>query len=137
MQFAMHHIDIIAKCNPNPRKFIRKPLILLIIFSLKSWHAGCITPVRANPLQNQFQAKVTDMNMTLSLLNAAALVALVAFHFHDAGSKTETVAVQAQPHYLIKQAPRYAAMPTQHSDAMLANDTDEAIPVDRSERWVF
>jgi hypothetical protein len=89
------------------------------------------------PFKDQFQAKVTDMNMTLSLLNAAALVALVAFHFQDTGSKTETVAVQAQPHYLIKQAPRYAAMPSQHSDAMLANDTDEAIPVDRSERWVF
>jgi hypothetical protein len=77
------------------------------------------------------------MNMTLSILNAAALVTLVAFHFQDTGNKPETVAVQAQPHYLIKQAPRYAAMQSQHSDAMLANDTDEAIPVDRSERWVF
>ncbi len=77
------------------------------------------------------------MNMTLSLLNAAALVALVALHFHDDGSKTESVAVQAQPHYLVKQAPRFAAMPAHRSDTMLANDTDEAIPVDRSERWVF
>ncbi|WP_110947491.1 hypothetical protein [Pseudomonas bohemica] len=76
------------------------------------------------------------MNMTLSLLNAAALVALVAFHFQDNG-KTESVAVQAQPHYLVKQTPRFAAVPAQRSDAMLANDTDEAIPVDRSERWVF
>ncbi|WP_296262602.1 MULTISPECIES: hypothetical protein [unclassified Pseudomonas] len=77
------------------------------------------------------------MNMTLSLLNAAALVVLVAFHFHDDGSKTESVAVQAQPHHLLKQVPRFAAMPAQRSNAMLANDTDEAIPVDRSERWVF
>lgn len=77
------------------------------------------------------------MNMTLSLLNAAALVALVAFHFQDDGSKTENIAVQAQPHYLTKQAPRFAAMSSQGSSAVLATDTDEAIPVDRSERWVF
>lgn len=77
------------------------------------------------------------MNVTLSLLNAAALVALVAFHFQADGSKAESVAVQTQPHYLVKQAPRFAAMPEQRTDAMLANDTDEAIPVDRSQRWVF
>jgi hypothetical protein len=77
------------------------------------------------------------MNMTLSLLNAVALVALVAFHFHDDASKTENVAVQAQPHYLMKQAPRIASMPIQHGDAMLANDADAPISVDRSERWVF
>ena len=77
------------------------------------------------------------MNLTLSLLNAAALVALVAFHFQDGGSKPESVAVQAQPHYLMKEAPRFVATPAHRSDAMLANGTDEAIPVDRSERWVF
>ena len=77
------------------------------------------------------------MNMTLTLLNAAALIAIVAFHFQDDGSKAESVAVQAQPHYLMKQAPRYAAMPASRSDAMLATDSDEAIPVDRAERWVF
>ena len=77
------------------------------------------------------------MNKTLSLLNAAALVALVAFHFQDDGSKTETVAVQAQPHYLIKQAPRIATLQAQRPDALLANDVDEPISVDRSQRWVF
>jgi hypothetical protein len=77
------------------------------------------------------------MNMTLSLLNAVALVALVAFHFHDDGSKSESVAVQPQPHYLMKQAPRIATLQVQRSDAMLANDVDESINVDRSQRWVF
>jgi hypothetical protein len=77
------------------------------------------------------------MNMTLSLLNAAALVALVAFHFQDDGSKTESVAVQAQPHHLMKQSPPFAAMPAQRSDALLANDTDEAMAAERTERWVF
>lgn len=82
------------------------------------------------------------MNMTLSLLNAAALVALVAFHFQDDGSKTEavkteSVAVQAQPHHLMQQAPRFAAMPTQSTEAILAHDNEEAVPVNRSERWVF
>ena len=77
------------------------------------------------------------MNKTLSLLNAMALVALVAFHFHDDGSKTENVAVQAQPHYLMKQAPRIASTQVQRADAMLANDADAPISVDRSQRWVF
>jgi hypothetical protein len=77
------------------------------------------------------------MNKTLSLLNAMALVALVAFHFHDDGSKTENVAVQAQPHYLMKQAPRIASTQVQSADAMLANDADAPISVDRSQRWVF
>ena len=77
------------------------------------------------------------LNMTLSVLNAAALVALVAFHFHDDGSKSEKVAVQAQPHYLMKQAPRFAAMPSQQSQPMLANDSEEATPVVRDQRWVF
>lgn len=83
------------------------------------------------------QAKVIEMNMTLSVLNAAALVALVAFHFQDDGSKTESVAVQAQPHYLVKQAPRFATASAQRPDAMLAHDSNEAIAVDRSQRWVF
>jgi hypothetical protein len=77
------------------------------------------------------------MNTTLSLLNAVALVALIAFHFHDDGSKTENVAVQAQPHYLMKQAPRIASTHVQQSEAMLANDVDAPISVDRSQRWVF
>ncbi|MDC6380086.1 hypothetical protein BW687_007845 [Pseudomonas graminis] len=82
------------------------------------------------------------MNMTLSLLNAAALVALVAFHFQDDGSKSaavgsESVAIQAQPHHLLQQAPRFAAMPSQGTDAILANDSDEAVSVNRQDRWVF
>ena len=82
------------------------------------------------------------MNMTLPLLNAAALVALVAFHFQDDGSKSEavkaqSVAAQAQPHYLMQQAPRFAAMPNQGTEAILAHDNEEAVPVNRAERWVF
>lgn len=82
------------------------------------------------------------MNMTLSLLNAAALVALVAFHFQDDGSKSEavrseSVAVQAQPHHLMQQTPRFAAMTGQGTEAILAHDNEEAVPVNRSERWVF
>lgn len=77
------------------------------------------------------------MNKALCLLNAMALVALVGFHFHDDGTQLETVAIQAQPHYLMKQAPRIAAMQSQRSDTMLANDVDESVSVDRSQRWVF
>jgi hypothetical protein len=77
------------------------------------------------------------MNMTLSLLNAAALVALVAFHFQADGSRTESVAVQAQPHHLIQQPPRFAAIPSQDSEAVLAHDSEESVALTRSERWVF
>jgi hypothetical protein len=82
------------------------------------------------------------MNMTLPLLNAAALVALVAFHFQGDGSTSEAVrsesfAIQAQPHYLMQQAPRFAAMPSQGTEAILANDSEEAVPVNRPDRWVF
>ena len=74
--------------------------------------------------------------MTLSVLNAAALVALVAFHFHSE-STSEHVAVEAQPHYMMKQSPRFATLPAQHSEAILANNSDEQPPVAQSERWVF
>lgn len=80
------------------------------------------------------------MNITLSLLNAAALVALVSFHFMGDGAETEQVNVMARPAHLLHQAPQLAVM-NRHSNnqAMLANDSDEAMPVsiDRSERWVF
>jgi hypothetical protein len=77
------------------------------------------------------------MNMTLSLLNAAALITLVAFHFQADGGKPESVAVQAQPHHLMQQGPRFATMPGQSSEAILAHDSEESVAVPRSERWVF
>ena len=82
------------------------------------------------------------MNMTLSLLNAAALVALVVFHFQGDGNTSEGVAsegiaVHAQPHHLTQQAPRFAAMPNQGTEAILAHDNEEAVPVSRTDRWVF
>lgn len=78
------------------------------------------------------------MNIALSVLNAAALVALVAFHFQDDG-KTEQVAVQAQPHHLMRQAPQLAVMTERTGQAaILANDNAVNIPVSTSEqRWVF
>lgn len=96
---------------------------------------------RITPL-NAVQAKVPEMNMTLSLLNAAALVALVALHSQNDGStsetvKSESIAVQAQPHHLMPQTPRFAVMPSQGTEAILAHDSEEAVPVSRSERWVF
>jgi hypothetical protein len=80
------------------------------------------------------------MNIALSFLNAAALVALVTFHFMGDGGGTEQVSAVAVPHHLQHQAPQLAIMDRQsHNRAMLANDSDEAMPVsiDRSQRWVF
>jgi hypothetical protein len=88
-------------------------------------------------LLNAIQAKVLKMNMTLSLLNAAALIALVGFHFQDSESKSESVAVQPQPHHLVQQAPRVAALSGQGTNRILAHDNEEAVPVTRTERWVF
>ena len=83
------------------------------------------------------------MNIALSVLNVAALAALVAFHFHDDG-KTEQTALQAQPHHLLRQAPQLAIM-TDRSQmpqvATLANDSDattsEASDMRAEPRWVF
>lgn len=80
------------------------------------------------------------MNIALSFLNAAALVALVTFHFVGDGGGTEQVNALAQPQHLLHQAPQLAVMHREsHIRAMLANDSDDAMPVsiDRSERWVF
>lgn len=78
------------------------------------------------------------MNIALSVLNAAALVALVAFHFQDDG-KTEQVAAQAQPHHLMRQAPQLAVMTERSGQAaILANDNAVNTPVATNEqRWVF
>jgi hypothetical protein len=83
------------------------------------------------------------MNIALSVLNAAALVALVAFHFQDDG-KSEQVALQAQPHHLLRQAPQLAIMtdPNNRPQAVtLANDSDalasESSNSRTEPRWVF
>ena len=78
------------------------------------------------------------MNIALSVLNAAALVALVAFHFQDDG-KTEQVAAQAQPHHLLRQAPQLAVMTERSGQAaVLANNNSAAAPVKNDEpHWVF
>ncbi len=78
------------------------------------------------------------MNITLSVLNAAALVALMAFHFQDDG-KTEQVAAQAQPHHLLRQAPQLAVMTERGGQAaVLANNSSATTPVTNDEpRWVF
>ncbi|MDA3136623.1 hypothetical protein HG619_15875 [Pseudomonas syringae] len=79
------------------------------------------------------------MNKTLSVLNAAALVALVAFHFRDSGIKDAQAAMPAPVHHQISQAPKLAIMTERvASAAMLANDDDESLQFPRAEqRWVF
>jgi hypothetical protein len=96
--------------------------------------------VGKKPPTKKFQAKVPDMNIALSFLNAAALVALVTFHFVGDGGGTEQVNALALPSHVLHQAPQLAVMHRQsYNQAMLANDSDDAMPVstDRSERWVF
>jgi hypothetical protein len=78
------------------------------------------------------------MNVTLSVLNVAALVALVTFHFQDDGMQTQTAAIQ-QPHHLLQQAPQLAIMNQQRSNStMLATDSNAPGTATQSTaRWVF
>lgn len=79
------------------------------------------------------------MNIALSVLNAAALVALMTFHFQDDGSLTQTVATQPQPHHLLRQAPQLAIMTQQRREsAMVANESNAALePIQNAPRWIF
>ncbi|RMT84881.1 hypothetical protein [Pseudomonas viridiflava] len=80
------------------------------------------------------------MNMTLSALNAAALVALIAFHFQDTGIKSDTISVQqTQSHHQLSQAPQLAVMTDRRVNAaMLTNDTQDDLQAPRAEqRWIF
>ncbi|MCD5996794.1 hypothetical protein KDX38_24745 [Pseudomonas sp. CDFA 602] len=79
------------------------------------------------------------MNMALSVLNAAALVALVAFHFQDTGIKGDQLGSTAPAHHTFTQAPQLAVMTDRSvSAAMLANDADVTLQAPRAEqRWVF
>ncbi|WP_414705918.1 hypothetical protein [Pseudomonas sp.] len=79
------------------------------------------------------------MNIALSVLNAAALVALVTFHFQDDGSQTQPVAIQPQPHHLLRQAPQLAIMAEPHHEsAMVANESDTSAQTTQSgTRWIF
>lgn len=79
------------------------------------------------------------MNMTLTALNAAALVALIAFHFQDSGTSTQTTAQTVQPHHTFTQTPQLAVMNDKRVNAaMLTNDAEETLQIPRSEqRWVF
>ncbi|KPX98478.1 hypothetical protein AL053_23275 [Pseudomonas savastanoi pv. fraxini] len=82
------------------------------------------------------------MNKTLSVLNAAALVALVAlvaFHFHDSGASDTQVTAPAPVHHQISHAPQLAIMTDRiASAAVLANDDDDSLQMPRAEqRWIF
>ena len=80
------------------------------------------------------------MNMTLSALNAAALVALIAFHLQDTGIKKDQMSVQQSPiHHQLSQAPQLAVMTDRSaSAAMLTNDAQENLQAPRADqRWVF
>lgn len=79
------------------------------------------------------------MNMTLTALNAAALVALITFHFQGSGPDQQAVTKTAQPHHLLRQAPQLAVMTDKRANpAMLTNDAEETLQISRSEqRWVF
>lgn len=84
-------------------------------------------------------ARYLKMNMTLSVLNAAALVALVAFHFQDTRIQDDQITKHAQPHEVIRQAPQLAVMGDRRFNAAtLGHEVKEApLPNRAEERWVF
>ncbi|WP_397449170.1 hypothetical protein [Pseudomonas sp. NA-150] len=102
--------------------------------------AQAVQPLEDGNLLQKAAIQGADMNIVLSFLNAAALVALVTFHFVGADSETEQVNVLTQPTHQLHQVPQLAMLNhLSQNPAMLANDSDEASSVlgDRSERWVF
>jgi hypothetical protein len=79
------------------------------------------------------------MNMTLTALNAAALVALVAFHFQDSKPTDQVIAQSVPSHQMVRHAPQLAVMKDKSINAaMLTNDADDNLRIAHSEqRWVF
>ncbi|SDX58819.1 hypothetical protein SAMN05444064_11128 [Pseudomonas syringae] len=79
------------------------------------------------------------MNKTLTALNAAALVALVAFHFQDSGAQSAQVSVQTSVQHHISHAPKLAVMTDRSaSAAILATEDAADMQAPRTEqRWVF
>lgn len=79
------------------------------------------------------------MNMTLTVLNAAALAALVAFHFQDTRIHEDQINSRAQSHESIRQAPQLAVITDRGANAaMLSHEVKDVPQVIRAqERWVF
>ncbi|RMQ51061.1 hypothetical protein ALQ04_02232 [Pseudomonas cichorii] len=79
------------------------------------------------------------MNMTLSVLNAVALVALVAFHFQDTHIQEDRISSHPQSHELVRQAPQLAVMSDRSANAAtLSLEVKEApLPNRAEERWIF
>ncbi|GAB7532843.1 hypothetical protein PS3A_52590 [Pseudomonas sp. 3A(2025)] len=80
------------------------------------------------------------MNMILTALNAAVLVALVTFHFQGAASQDAQVSTHAYTHNTLRQAPQLAIMADKGANpAMLTNDAQQMPQATGSaaQRWVF
>ncbi|GFM81998.1 hypothetical protein PSCICO_12390 [Pseudomonas cichorii] len=79
------------------------------------------------------------MNMTLSVLNAVALVALVAFHFQDTRIHDDKIGTQPQSYELVRKAPQLAIMSDRSVNAAtLGHEVKEApLPNRAEERWIF
>lgn len=78
------------------------------------------------------------MNMILTALNAAALIALVTFHFQSTATPVEQVNVEVQTS--LHQAPQLAVMTDKRANpAMLTNDAQQMPRATGSatQRWVF
>lgn len=80
------------------------------------------------------------MNMILTALNAAALVALVTFHFQGTASQDAQVSTHAYTQNTLRQTPQLAIMADKGTNpAMLTNDAQQMPQATGSaaQRWVF
>ena len=139
MQFAIPQKAIIAKRTDTLFFSIIKSLIYKVFFPIYHWHADCITDNSEHISSQTVGHRYWKMNKTLSALNAAALVALVAFHFQDSGAQSAQVSVQAPVQHHISQAPKLAVMTDRSaSAAILATEDASDMQAPRAEqRWVF
>ncbi|QGT81098.1 hypothetical protein GMO17_07845 [Pseudomonas coronafaciens pv. coronafaciens] len=139
VHFATPQKAIIAKRTGSDFFIFNKLLIYIDFLSISAWHADCIINISEHISSQTVGHRYWTMNKTLSVLNAAALVALVAFHFQDSGAQSEQVTAPVRVHHQISQAPQLAIMTDRSSSAVvLANDGDEALQMPHADqRWVF
>lgn len=81
------------------------------------------------------------MNATLYVLNAAALVAVLAFQFHSGTEKTgTTVAALSTPSYASEHnqhhVPQRAVM-TRNTAGSFLTSSEVPVPITHADRWVF
>ncbi len=79
------------------------------------------------------------MNSTLYVLNALALVALVAFHFQEAKQPDAALVHVQADHFMARPLPQLADLKPHGGMSVLTSQQEqrESVPTDHTERYTF